>query len=192
MAYSLDITLTEFKYVTVTLDLCSGSSELKSPYVTALPVYQNGALFAKPQYGNLYDEGGQTITSVLFTAGQTIRQQRFVTSQQPGGITYTDIYLSAMIAQSIPVSPDGKKAVFSLPFGAQSKSWDNADNPSRYLITFFNSGVADANGVTTPAVLAQGYLTLPPRVVPGSGDGGGGGGGGTSYTDPTVCAMTTS
>ena len=190
MPYSLDITLTEFKYVTVTLNLCAGSSKLKSPYVTALPVYQNGALFAKPQYGNLYNEFGESITSVFFDAGQTIRRQRFVTSQQPGGITYTDIYLSSMIAQSIPVSIDGTKAIFSLPFGAQSKSYDDADNPSKYLVTFFNTGVADSNGVTTPAVLAQGYLTLPPRVVTGSGDGGGGGG--TSYTDPTVCAMTTS
>jgi hypothetical protein len=186
MPYSLDITLTEFKFVSVTLGLCTGSSSLRTPYVTAVPVYKSAALYTKPQYGNLYNESGASISSVLFEAGAQMRRRTFVTSQQPGGITYTDVYLSVVLAQSIPVSPDGVNAVFSLPFGAQSKSYDDADDPSKYLITLFNSGVPDANGVTTPAVIAQGYLTLPPSVV---NDGNSNN---TSYTQPTVCAMTVS
>jgi hypothetical protein len=110
------------------------------------------------------------------------------------GVPFTDIYLSGIEPQFLPVSPDGTKAVFALPFGSQSKSYNNAANPSKYLITLFNTGLPDASGVTSSTKLAQGYLTLPPAVTDsggggGGGDGGGGGGGGGGSA-PTICSVT--
>jgi hypothetical protein len=191
MSYSLDITLTEFKYLTVTVALCSGSSSLKNPYVTAVPIYTQDVLFVAPALGRgkLYNELGNSVDSVTFSAGSPVRRDTYSTRVQLG-VTYTDIYLYAVSPQTIPVSPNGTTAIFALPFGAQSKSWNNADNPSKYLITLFNTGEPDATGVTTPSVLVQGYLTLPPPVSDGGGGGSGGGSGGGGYSAPTICNAT--
>jgi hypothetical protein len=190
MSYSLDITLTEFKYLTVTVGLCSGSSALRSPYATAVPVYSQDVIFNAPGFGRgyLYNELGESVESVTFPAGAGIRRDTYVTRIQLG-VPFTDIYLSGIEPQFLPVSPDGTRAVFALPFGSQSKSYNNAENPSKYLITLFNTGLPDALGVTSPTKLAQGFLTLPPPVSD-SGGGGGDGGGGGGGSAPTICSVT--
>jgi hypothetical protein len=182
MPYSLDITLTEFKYVTVTAKLCDGSASLKTPYVTAVPVYSAAVQFQEYPNQKLY-ENGVSKALVLYGVNEQVRSETFVPRLMPGQGLVNDLYLSAMPPQLIPVSPDGMNAVFSLPFGAQSKSYNNAANPSKYLVTLFNEGAPDSSGVTNPAVLAQGYLVLPAAADSG---GGGGGGGGT----PSVCSVT--
>ena len=195
MPYSLDITLTEFKYLTVTAKLCEGSAKLKNPYVTAVPVYSIAVLHEPAVGGLLYDETGKSQSLVFFEPNETIRRRTFVARSVPGAGVVQDIYLYPMMPQSIPVSPDGVNAVFALPFGSQSKSYNTAEDPSKYLITLFNTGEPDSSGVTTPSVLAQGYLVLPPAVGTGSGGGGGGGGGsggGSAAAAPTICSVTLS
>jgi len=181
MPYSLDITLTEFKHVSVAVELCSGSSALKGPYVTAVPVYLDAVSYEKPTVGNLYNDAGESVAFVFYDAGSQMRRRRYVQTRIPGwNVDKTDIYLTAVGPQTIPVSQDGTKAFFALPYGAQSKSYNDADDPSRYLVTFFNLGDPDSNGTYYPSVLAQGYLTLPPAVSPNN----------NTYVNPTICSAT--